>query len=107
MRSHNNHGWRVGVWLVLTAVAGCTRSPEATAPTVTYLREHDDERRELLKRCVDDPGTLGNTPACVNAKQATIIVDVGSYRTLPKMGLPGAPTPNAPPAPADATASRP
>jgi hypothetical protein len=108
MSSDYSNGWRVGVCLALTLSAACTRAPDATAPTVTYLREHDDERRELLKRCMDDPGTLGHTPACVNVKQATLIVDVGSFRSLPPMGLLGTLKPKAPPpAPAAATDPRP
>jgi hypothetical protein len=96
MRIHTIDGWRVGVCGALMLAAACTRSPQYAVPTVTYLREHDEERRELMKRCMDDPGSLGHTPACVNAKQATIIVDVGSFRSLPPMGLLGTQPPKLP-----------
>jgi hypothetical protein len=89
MSDRHNVGWQVGLCLVTTFTAiACTRSPEV-APTVTYFREHADERRDVMKRCSDDPGTLGKTPTCVTAQQATLMEGVGTFRNLPPMGLPG------------------
>jgi hypothetical protein len=101
--------WRVGLCVVMTVTAaGCTRCPQVAAPTVTYFREHADERRDQMRRCEDDPGTLGQTPACINAGQATAIEDVGSFRNLPPLGLPGAqPRHDGASAPATGTSTRP
>lgn len=41
----------------------------------------------MVGRCENDPGTLGKTPACVNAMAAAAQVGIGSLRDLPPMGL--------------------
>src|SRR5438105_2584258 len=76
--------------LVALLVAACTGSPQQT---VAYFRAHKAERLETVRRCADDPGTLSKTAACINAKQAASLEDVGSVRALPPLGLPGAPSP--------------
>ena len=74
--------------VVLTcAVPGCSGSPEDTAQTVAYYRAHPKDRQALLARCANDPGRLGNKPACINATQAENLEGIGSMRSLPPMGL--------------------
>ena len=86
------------VWGV--CVVACTPAPDAPPPSVSWLRAHQEERLELLSRCGDDPGTLGRTPACVNARRATLLQDIGSFRDLPPMGLSLAPAAPGTPGPA-------
>jgi hypothetical protein len=66
-------------------------SPEAPEPsnTVSYYREHPEERKAMMARCSDDPGGMGQTANCINAKQATATEDIGSFKDLPPMNLGG------------------
>jgi hypothetical protein len=70
---------------VLLASACSPEAPEVTR-TVSYYRENAEERQQMIERCADNPGTLGRTPNCVNAKQAELR-DVPSLRDLPSIGL--------------------
>ena len=88
-KSQHVWGWKVALCFAMTSITtACTRSPEVPAPSVSYFREHEDERREVMKRCTDDPGTLDKTPTCVNARQAALLEGIGTFRNLPQMGLP-------------------
>jgi hypothetical protein len=70
-------------------VTGCAKPAEQPAHTVSYFREHANERAALVKKCADDPGTLGQTPACMNAMQAEADEGIGSTEKLPPMNLSG------------------
>lgn len=78
---------------VLLGAAACSPAPTASSLTVDYYRAHSAERDAELALCGNDPGSLGLTPACVNAREAARIQGVGSLRALPPMGLPTSPTP--------------
>jgi hypothetical protein len=41
-----------------------------------------------MKVCANDPGTVGATPDCVNAREAERRASIGSLRTLPPLKLP-------------------
>lgn len=41
----------------------------------------------MLAECANDPGTLRNTPDCVNARQAGSLESIGSLRDLPPLQL--------------------
>src|SRR6185369_662105 len=73
----------VGLGFLLVS---CSKAPEP-ARTVTYYREHADERKAMVELCADDPGTRAQDPDCVNAQQATAIEDIGSFRDLEPLGL--------------------
>ena len=91
-------------------IVGCTKDPIDTAQTVDYYRSHGKERQALLVTCANDPGRLGNKPACINAQQAELREGIGSFKDLPPMGLSGtgtAPsTTETPPKPEGSTPSR-
>lgn len=72
--------------IVATAVlgAGCVQE---TPPTVEYFRAHPEERVTQIGRCANDPGSLKDSPACVNAQQAADLERHDSLRNLPSMGL--------------------
>jgi hypothetical protein len=44
-----------------------------------------------MKVCANDPGTVGATPDCVNAREAERRASIGSLRTLPPLKLPDKP----------------
>jgi hypothetical protein len=73
------------------SLAACSRSPSPNTLTVDYYRAHPTEREAELARCGNDPGGIGDSAACINAREATRIEGVGSLRSLPPMGLPTRP----------------
>ena len=78
----------LGIVVTVTSAA-CVPSPKAPHQTVDYYRTHPAERMEMLAVCANDPGALGETPDCVNARVAARRADIGSLRDLPPMGLSG------------------
>ena len=79
------------IWVAFGLIS-CTRQPETAAHTVAEYRANPDLRREQFARCVNDPGTLGQTPDCSNAREATRLEETRSVRHLPPVQLP--PPPN-------------
>lgn len=80
---------RIPPILVLIAMAACNRGTSDAALTVDYYRSHSVEREAMLRTCANDPGTLRNSPTCVNAREAARIEGIGSLKQLAPMGLPG------------------
>jgi len=78
---------------LICVVTSCSRGPEDTPQTVDYYRTHAKDRQRLLAQCANDPGRLGNKPACINAQQAEILEGIGSTEKLPPMGLSQGSTP--------------
>ena len=75
----------LAVLLACAALASCSR--ESAAHTVAWYLAHAADRRAMVGRCENDPGTLGKTPECVNAMAAAAQAGIGSLRDLPPMGL--------------------
>jgi hypothetical protein len=75
--------------LVLTfgLLASCSRQASPAANTVDWYLAHTADREGAVQHCANDPGTLGNTPDCVNAMAAAQRADIGSLRNLPPLGL--------------------
>jgi len=53
--------------------------PGDSGHTVKWFADNPRERARVELRCIDDPGHLGNTPDCINAKQARAEL---SYRLM-------------------------
>ena len=77
----------LGIVVTVGAAVSCAPAPDP-ANTVTFYREHAEERDAALKRCADDPGSLGHKPDCVNAREAARLEGVGSLRDLRPLDLP-------------------
>jgi hypothetical protein len=77
----------LGIVVTVGAAVSCAPAPDR-ANTVTYYREHAEERDATLKRCADDPGALRHQPDCVNAREAARVEGIGSQRELPPLNLP-------------------
>ena len=75
--------------LLLTCglLASCSLKSNTAAHTVDWYLVHAADRQATLQRCANDPGTLANTPDCVNATAAAQRADIGSLRNLPPLGL--------------------
>ncbi len=84
MGSSARHGrWLMG-WLLLT---GCEPAPQVARHTVEEYRVARDLRESMLRSCADDPGTLRDTPDCVNAQRAATLESRGSLRASDPVGL--------------------
>ena len=77
--------------LLTVLLLGACGTPDETHLTVEYYRAHAAERQRMVQSCANDPGALKSTPACINAREAARIEDVGSLRNLAPMGLPAKP----------------
>jgi hypothetical protein len=75
----------------MLTLAACTQSPDPMGHTVDYYRAHRAEREAAVAKCANDPGSLRDSPACVDAREAARLEDMGSLRNLPPMGLPAKP----------------
>jgi len=78
--------WCLGIVVTISAAA-CVPSPNPAHQTVEYYRANREAREARVAECANDPGALGKTPDCINAKQAAQIEDIGNLRDLPPMGL--------------------
>ena len=78
----------LGIVVTVSAAVSCAPVPDQ-ANTVAYYRQHATERDAQLKKCVDDPGSIGRRPDCVNAREAARLEGIGSQRKLPPLNLPG------------------
>jgi hypothetical protein len=74
--------------IVVLTLTCCARQPEQAQHTVAEYRANVALRREQFARCTNDPGTLGETPDCVNARQAQRLEEIGSVRDTPPIQLP-------------------
>jgi hypothetical protein len=70
------------------AMSACSSSPNTARHTVADYRASAALRRQELDACSNDPGTLGKTPDCVNALEASRLEDTKSLRELPPIRLP-------------------
>lgn len=77
--------------LILTAtiLGGCTREAASTIPeldgrvlTVDQYLAQPDMRKKVSLACHNDPGRLGLTPNCVNARRADHIASMGTAASL-------------------------
>jgi len=82
------HAALCAVGMALLALAACSREPPVATHTVADYRANADLRRDTFARCVNDPGTLGRTPDCINAREATRLEEMRSVRALPPVELP-------------------
>jgi len=81
---------RMSLGIVVTAIsaAGCAPAPDRAQHTVEDYTKDRALRQEMLTRCLNDPGTLGKSPDCMNAGSAERAAGVGSLRDLPPLQLP-------------------
>jgi hypothetical protein len=83
----------VSLLLACGLLGSCARSIQS-AHTVDWYLAHPADRRALMHRCANDPGTLRHRPDCINARAAAARAGIGSLRNLPPMGLLGGKTGN-------------
>jgi hypothetical protein len=77
--------WCLGI-VVTIGTAACAPPPEPTHQTVEYYQANREAREAKVAECANDPGGLGKTPDCINAKQAAAIEGLGSLRDMKPLG---------------------
>lgn len=82
--------WRLRLGLVVTILStvSCAPAPDRAAHTVEEYGQDAPLRQSEMQRCANDPGTLKDSPDCINAREAERRSGVGSLRTLPPLKLP-------------------
>jgi hypothetical protein len=73
--------------VVLLGAAGCSREPDTARHTVEQYRADKTLRHEVFGKCANDPGTLGKTPDCINAREAERLESYGTLRDSGPVGL--------------------
>lgn len=76
-----------GPMFALLLLSACSREPERARYTVEEYSANDALREAKVKECTNDPGTLGDTPDCMNAFRAASLEGRGSLREAPPIGL--------------------
>lgn len=77
----------IALVLAIAITSGCSQAPTPARHTVSDYRADKSLRREQVRQCVNDPGTLGKTPDCVNALEAERLASHGSLRNSGPIGL--------------------
>ena len=64
-------------------VLGCDeKKPEDPVKTADWYKEHKEARVAKISECNTNPGELRDTPNCINAQHAQVMVDAAK-RELP------------------------
>jgi hypothetical protein len=79
---------RLGLVVAILSTVSCAPAPDRAAHTVEEYGQNAALRQSEMRRCANDPGTLGTSPDCINAREAERRAGVGSLRTLPPLKLP-------------------
>ncbi len=82
--------------LGLLELTACARGPDTARHTVDEYRADASLRHTQVKRCRRDPGSLRDTPDCVNAETAAAFEDRLPLRDAPPVGLERATAPPEP-----------
>ena len=77
----------VVVVLATAGAVGCTPDVTVARHTVAEYRANAALRREIFAQCLNDPGTLGQTADCINAREAERQAAQRSLRDQPSLGL--------------------
>jgi len=72
---------------LVAVVVSCAPGPEAARHTVADYRADASLRREVFHQCRNDPGGLGKTPDCVNAREAERLESRRPLRDQAPVGL--------------------
>lgn len=78
--------------LILGILTGCAKSelPAVASVTirvytVTELLSQPDLRRKVSAECNNDPGRIGQSPNCINVRNADRIAAAGSMASMPRI----------------------
>jgi hypothetical protein len=78
----------LGIIVTFLIAGGCAPAPDRASHTVADYQQDARLRQEVLARCIADPGSLQQSPDCVNVREADRRSGVGNLRDLAPMNLP-------------------
>ena len=78
----------LGLVVTILSTASCAPVPDRARHTVEEYAKDAALRHSQMALCANDPGTIANSPDCINAREAERQAGVGSLRTLPPLKLP-------------------
>ena len=79
---------RLGLVVTILSTASCAPAPDRARHSVEEYAQDSALRRSQMAVCANDPGTVGRSPDCINAREAERQAGIGSLRTLPPLKLP-------------------
>jgi hypothetical protein len=80
--------FRLGLVVTILSTASCAPAPDRARHTVEEYAKDAALRHSEMGTCANDPGTMGRSPDCINAREAERQAGIGSLRTLPPLKLP-------------------
>jgi hypothetical protein len=80
-------GRSLGFAVTFLSSVGCTPVPDRALHTVDDYRASAQLRKREYERCANDPGSLRDSPDCVNVREAARFEGM-SLRDLPPLQLP-------------------
>ena len=78
----------LGLVVTILSTASCAPAPDRARHTVVEYAKDAALRHRQMALCTNDPGTVGRSADCINAREAERAASVGSLRTLPPLKLP-------------------
>jgi hypothetical protein len=78
----------LGIIVTFLSAAGCAPAPDRASHSVEDYQQDVQLRRSELARCTSDPGSLKESPDCMNVEAAERTVGVGNLRDLAPLKLP-------------------
>ena len=79
---------RLGLVVTILSTASCAPAPDRARHTVEEYAKDAALRQSQMAVCANDPGTVGHSPDCINAREAERQAGVGSLRALLPLKLP-------------------
>jgi hypothetical protein len=79
---------RLGLVVTILSTASCAPAPDHARHTAKEYAKDAALRHNQMANCANDPGTMGRSPDCINAREAERQAGIGSLRTLPPLKLP-------------------
>jgi hypothetical protein len=73
--------------LAAVATTACTPDVNVARYAVQEYRANATLRREIFAKCRNDPGTLGQSADCINAREAELLESRGPLRDHAPLGL--------------------
>jgi hypothetical protein len=75
------------VFVIVLGSAACSREAAIARHSVEQYRADKALRQAVVGNCANDPGTLGSTPDCINAREAERLESYGRLRDSGPVGL--------------------
>jgi hypothetical protein len=78
----------LGIIVTFLSAAGCAPAPDRAMHRVEDYKQDAELRRRMMAHYAVDPGSLKDSPDCMNVEAAERSIGVGNLRELPPLRLP-------------------